>query len=327
MKSFVFLLSFLHRSYFTMKYHRTGSVWSKEEEDRLRSEVERGFSIQSICRSHFRSKGSIMDRMKKCNVPFRRAQSYEPIDIDVEEDLSVLEEPTLICIFDTETTGKDIPFASVSDSAKWSCIRLVQFAYELYQPDGTLVEKRCFLLRPEGFIIPPESISIHGITQELATKEGIDMKEFIDCLTALLPKVQTLVAHNLEYDTNVIQSELYRAQQFIVLDEWKRKETECTMLMGKRYIGRWAKLAVLAEQCDISIPKGLHQADVDTKLCATIYFYLRNKHMSNQKHSFRISMDDRSVFKLLGGKWDAGQKVWTMDEAEPYFRYAKQWFM
>jgi len=312
-----------------MKYYRTGSIWTKEEEDKLRVEIEQGCSIKHICKIHLRSKGSILDRMKKRNVPFRQAHTYEPMDIDDEplEQDPIEQEPVAICVFDTETTGKDIPFASVSDSAKWSCIRLIQFAYELYQPDGTLLEKQCFLIKPDGFTIPDDSISIHGITQEKALTEGISMKDFSDHLVVLLPKVQTFVAHNLEYDTNVIQSELYRSQQFIILDQWKRKETECTMLMGKRYLGRWTKLAVLAEQCDLSVPKDLHQADVDTELCARIYFYLRNKHMSNQKHTFRVSMEDRGVFKLLGGRWDSGQKVWTMDEAEPYFRYVKQCFI
>ena len=46
------------------------------------------------------------------------------------------------------------------------------------------------------------------------------------------------------------------------------------MIMGKRIVGKWSKLAVLAEHCSIAIPSGLHHADIDTHLCATIYFYL-----------------------------------------------------
>ena len=308
-----------------MKYSRTGHVWTTEEDLTLKFNVEKGFSMKAICQSHQRTKGSIIHRMKRNHINFHTVSSFEPPTMD-EENEEKQENTRLICVLDTETTGKDVPFAAITDSQKWSVVRLVQFAYELYTVEGELVEKKCVLIKPDGYTIPESSTLIHGIIQERAMNEGITMIEVCSMLEKVLPKVNTIVAHNLEFDTNVIQSELYRYHQFFLLDQWKQKENECTMLMGKRYLGKWTKLSVLAEHCGIQVPTGLHQADVDTHLCATIYFYLLKKHMSNKKNVFQVSMEDRNVFKLLGGRWDAGQKNWYMDEAEPYYRYTKKWF-
>lgn len=311
-----------------MRYHRTGKTWSSEEEQQLMDEIKEGFSIKALCISHARSRGSILDRMRKRNLIFRHVQPYLPVETEVMEEIpSTPVSQRYICVFDTETTGKDIPFAQVSETAKWDKLRMVQFAYELYTPEGDLIDSKCLIIKPDNYSIPDEAIAIHGITNERAQLEGVTIQTWCEELNRILPHIETLVAHNLEFDTNVIQSELYRAQQFFLVDQWKRKETDCTMLMGKRYMGRWTKLAVLAQECNLIVPSGLHQADVDTHLCAQIYFYLRNKHITNQRHLFRISMEDKQVFKLLGGRWDAGQKHWYMDEAEPYFRYVKQWFM
>ena len=232
-----------------------------------------------------------------------------------------------ILVFDTETTGKDVPFASVTDSKKWEKIRLVQFAYELYTENHEFIKKGCWTIHPDGFTIPKDAADIHGITTEKAVYDGVPIDVVFTWLEVHLPRVSTLVAHNMEYDNNVIQSEMFRYQRTELYTQWKKMDKECTMLMGKRYLGRHIKLSVLAEQCGIKVNyDALHEADVDTALCAEIYFFMLQRYISNQRKVFTISHEDKDVFKLLGGHWDAGQKVWTMDKAEPYYTYAIRWF-
>jgi len=233
-----------------------------------------------------------------------------------------------ILVFDTETTGKDVPFAPVTDSKKWEKIRLVQFAYELYTENHEFIKKGCWTIRPDGFMIPKDATDVHGITTELALEKGVPIEVVFTWLDVHLPRVATIVAHHMKYDDNVIQSELFRYQRTDLYTQWKHVNKDCTMLMGKRYLGRNIKLAVLAEQCGINVNVDeLHQADVDTAVCAEIYFFMLQRYISNQCTVFTISHKDRDVFKLLGGQWDAGQKVWTMDQAEPYYTYALKWFM
>ena len=302
-----------------MKYSRKGQRWTVEEDEKLAQHIKNGSTIIEMCASHLRPKNAILSRIKLNNLTIE--------NIEVEEEYSIKKEDEYICVIDTETTGKNVPFAHVSDSTKWESVRMVQFAYELYTKEGELVEKNCVIICPQHYTIPIDSISIHGITNEIAVRDGIKIYDWFLMLSTFLSRVSNIVAHNIEYDSNVILSELYRYKQFDLIQQWNKKEKECTMMMGKRYLGKWVKLAELATHCDILVPSGLHQADVDTNLCALIYFYLYKKHMSNRIHVFPISMDDKNIFKLLGGRWNSGQKVWYMDEAEPYFNYAVKWFM
>ena len=77
-------------------------------------------------------------------------------------------------IFDTETTGLPRSFkAPISDVDNWP--RVVQLAWQLHADDGSLVEHKDFLIKPDGFDIPYGSEQIHGISTELASKEGIDL--------------------------------------------------------------------------------------------------------------------------------------------------------
>lgn len=299
-----------------------GKKWTEEEDRQLHSEIDKHTTVGTIATQHGRTMSSIVARMRHLHL-------YPRAD---KEELGAIPEPnsfpdSLICVIDTETTGKDIPLFHVSNSEKWEVIRIVQFAYELYRMDGTLVEQKCMMIQPDGFTISDEVIAIHGISNERAAKEGLPIQSMFDALSDILSRTSILVAHNMEYDSNVILSEMYRYHQESLIAQWNMTEKDCTMLMGKRLVKRWAKLSALAEVCSIPVPSGLHQADVDTHLCAQVYFYLRNKHISNRKHIFSIVEEDRELFKLLGGRWDAVHKVWTMDEAEPFFRYAKKWLL
>ena len=295
-----------------------GKKWTEEEDRQLHVEIDNHTKVGTIATLHGRTMSSIVTRMRHLHL-YPRADKEDPTPIQYTCPNS------LICVLDTETTGKDIPLFHVSNSEKWEVIRLVQFAYELYRMDGTLVEKKCMMIQPDGFIISDEVIAIHGISNERARLEGLPIQSMFDALSEILSRTSVLVAHNMEYDSNVILSEMYRYHQDSLIAQWNMTEKECTMLMGKRLVKRWAKLSALAELCSITVPSGLHQADVDTHLCAQVYFYLRNKHISNKKHIFPIKEEDRELFKLLGGRWDVVYKVWTMDEAEPFFRYAKKW--
>ena len=68
-------------------------------------------------------------------------------------------------IFDTETTGLPRNYnAPISDTSNWP--RVVQLAWQLHEADGTLVEQKDFLIRPDGFNIPFQSEQIHGISTE-----------------------------------------------------------------------------------------------------------------------------------------------------------------
>ncbi len=86
-------------------------------------------------------------------------------------------------IFDTETTGLPKNFnAPISDTDNWP--RCIQIAWQLHDAMGNLVESQDYLIQPDGFNIPFDAEKIHGISTELAEKEGIPL----DKMLALLMK-------------------------------------------------------------------------------------------------------------------------------------------
>ena len=82
-------------------------------------------------------------------------------------------------IFDTETTGLPKRWdAPVSDSDNWP--RAIQIAWQLHDAMGNLIEQKDHLINPEGFNIPFEAESIHGISTELAAADGVSLDQVLE---------------------------------------------------------------------------------------------------------------------------------------------------
>ncbi len=112
-------------------------------------------------------------------------------------------------IFDTETTGLPKRYnAPVSDSDNWP--RCIQIAWQLHDAMGNLIEHQDYLVQPEGFNIPFDAEKIHGISTELATAEGISLKEVIEKFKTALSKTKFLVGQNVGFDLNIMGAEFFR---------------------------------------------------------------------------------------------------------------------
>jgi DNA polymerase III epsilon subunit-like protein len=109
-----------------------------------------------------------------------------------------------LLIFDTETTG--LPKSrqpSTTGPNIWP--HIVSISWVILESDTNKIEKeRSYIIKPLNWEIPEESVRIHGINQEKAIKHGEDLAkvlgEFLgECFDAL-------VAHNLEFDFNVLHN-------------------------------------------------------------------------------------------------------------------------
>jgi DNA polymerase-3 subunit alpha len=176
-----------------------------------------------------------------------------------------------ILVFDTETTG--LPSkrgAAPSNLCAYDTARLVQIAWSVHDKDGTLLSKECHMIKPDGFVIT--NSSFHGVTTEKAEAEGIPFADMYELLKRDMCLVDTIVAHNLDFDKSILESELCRAKLANVL---KGKVGRCTMLMASKGGARWPKLIDLHKTLFGEAPKTvLHRADNDTEVCARIYFGL-----------------------------------------------------
>ncbi len=145
-------------------------------------------------------------------------------------------------IFDTETTGIPKDFrAPVSDSDNWP--RCVQIAWQLHDDLGRIVEHQDYLVRPDGFNIPFDAEKVHGISTELAEKEGIPLTEVLSMFLETLKKAKFVVGHNVNFDRNILGAEMYRLGLGNPLDQKPILDTcsETTALICKIPGGRGGK--------------------------------------------------------------------------------------
>lgn len=181
-----------------------------------------------------------------------------------------------ILIFDTETTGK-ANFKAAPEAAFQP--RLVQLGAAIYDDVGKEMASVDLLVKPDGFEIPAEAASIHGITTEIATAHGIPLKTALGILRAMQNATALIAGHNSDYDA------------FIIAGERKRMGAEngemkclCTMkaatplckLPGP-YGFKWPKLTEAYQFAFGETFEGAHSALVDVRATARLFFWLKQQ--------------------------------------------------
>ena len=182
--------------------------------------------------------------------------------------------------FDTETTGLPRNWrAPVDDLSNWP--RLVQLAYLLYDNSGNLVSGSDHIIKPEDFTIPVSASSIHGITHEKACREGTPLSAVLTEFFSYLNKSETLVAHNMGFDENIIGAEFLRQNMPNVIPD---KNRICTMLKSThfcklegQYGYKWPKLSELHHILFQSGFAEAHNASVDIQATAKCFWELRKR--------------------------------------------------
>ena len=209
-----------------------------------------------------------------------------------------------IVIFDTETTGLPKNRQSlVTNTEEWP--HIVQFSYIIYNLDTNNLEKVSdFIIKLENEIdIPEESSKIHGITKEISNEKGVSIKEVIDRFIVDLSDCELLIAHNLEFDMNVLIVELIRMNKYAELLEdnvsidfnntayekiinikkyctMKETEKKCNIKAvsqtGKEYT-KYPTLGELHYCLFKSYPKNLHNSLNDILICLRCFYMLQKK--------------------------------------------------
>ncbi|PJB11884.1 MAG: DNA polymerase III subunit alpha [Flavobacteriales bacterium CG_4_9_14_3_um_filter_40_17] len=186
-------------------------------------------------------------------------------------------------IFDTETTGLpkryDVP---VSETDNWP--RCVQLAWQLHENDGQLVEHKEYLIKPDGFIIPFDAETVHGISTELAESEGVPIAMVLKEFQTALIKSDFLVGQNLMFDVNILGAEFYRLgientlDKKQILDTCTEVTAELLKLSGGR--GGKFKLPTLSELHQFLFDEKIedaHNASADVEATARCFFELKKR--------------------------------------------------
>ncbi len=180
--------------------------------------------------------------------------------------------------FDTETTGLPRNWkAPVTDLDNWP--RLVQLAYLLYDNDGNKITGGDYIIRPEGFTIPPGASKVHGITTERAISEGHPVREVLQEFSELMEESTHLVAHNFSFDEKIIGAEFLRNG---ISNGVYSKRKICTMqstidfcALPGRYGYKWPKLSELHYKLFGTHFEEAHNAACDITATARCFWKLR----------------------------------------------------
>jgi DNA polymerase III epsilon subunit-like protein len=105
-----------------------------------------------------------------------------------------------VLYFDTETTGLPKTRESATKGPdNWP--HLVSIAWIL--DDGIKKTQNYYVVKPK-WVIPADSTAIHGITQEYADTNGMELSEVMDKFIS--ENADVLVAHNSNFDFNVLMN-------------------------------------------------------------------------------------------------------------------------
>lgn len=184
--------------------------------------------------------------------------------------------------FDTETTGLPKNWnAPASDTRNWP--RMVQLAYGLYEADGKQLERRNFIIKPEGFTIPFHVVDIHGISTERAMVEGSDLTEVLADFQSLMERTKYLVAHNIAFDEKILGAEYYRKTgknplkpigKFCTMKDPKIINY-CKILPKKYGNYKWPTLGQLHYKLFDTSFENAHDASADIEATAQCFWELR----------------------------------------------------
>jgi DNA polymerase III epsilon subunit-like protein len=188
-------------------------------------------------------------------------------------------------VFDTETTGlpqftKYRGYFDPKDVKFYDRSRILSISWILID-DKTLEESepQTYYIKPDNFTISPESILIHGITEEIANERGVPISIVFDAMKRVMPDVTHIIAHNISFDVNVLASECYRYGQNALATQLRHKQRYCTMAEGKKIL-RLTKNPKLGELFHTLFGKHIenaHDAKYDTMNCSQCFLALARK--------------------------------------------------
>jgi DNA polymerase III epsilon subunit-like protein len=198
-----------------------------------------------------------------------------------------------VLIFDTETTGLQPKNTPINHVDKWP--HIVQLSWAIYNEETKQIEEEMDNIISLGthISISAESTAIHGITSELSRAKGVPIEVALFDFKHAANRCRKMVAHNLEFDKNMILVELHRNRMFHTVFP---PVEYCTMKQGTpicKLVKVWKdgtisfkypKLIELYHALfgeDTPSPIGLHNAKVDVDVCLKCYVRMTEMSAAN----------------------------------------------
>lgn len=188
-----------------------------------------------------------------------------------------------ILFFDTETTG----FTREGQSPMHpSQPYVVQLACQLTDDAGAILGGFSFIVKQHA-PIPPQAAAVHGISDEIAAKFGVEPGFAMRAFEHMLARADLVVAHNIKFDKLVIEAAMSRNMgQLWVLGKplcctmeaampiCNLPPTERMMAAGRRG-PKQPKLEEAVRHFFNEPLDGAHDAMVDVIACRRVFFALK----------------------------------------------------
>ncbi len=198
-----------------------------------------------------------------------------------------------LLFYDTETTGIPDWRHPMTDPCQPHLVQLA--ACVVNATSRQIVAALNVLIRPEGWIIPPDAIRIHGITNERVMVEGIRLREALAAFQSFWewPCQKTRIAHNAKFDAAIIEIALRRdGRPLADIYKWNTGSQHCTMRLASSIMklpgakeGSY-KLPKLSEAFEFFTgrkPDRTHDAMADVETCITCYFEILDYYANQEK--------------------------------------------
>ena len=189
-------------------------------------------------------------------------------------------------IFDTETSGLPVTprygeYYDYWDLECYNCSRIVQISYIVSDDDYNIIEDSNTIIKRDRFNI--DNSRFHGITNEISDTEGIEFVEFSKTLYTSLKRCNRIVAHNIDFDINVLRSELYRYNLHYIIELIDTMRFICTMKVTKRMVNATFKNSITIKDPNLK----------------ELYFYATGERMENHHNSYYDTLNLFTIIKKL----------------------------
>ena len=179
----------------------------------------------------------------------------------------------MIILLDFETTGLTLhPRADLKKQPK-----AIEFGGLLLDADGKWVEEASIMINP-GEPITEEITKITGITND-DLKDAPTFAEVLPQIERMFRQARMVVAHNLNFDKQILMGELARLGR-VELFPWPKQEM-CTVQLYREDYGRNPRLIELYERVMGKPLAQTHRALDDVKAMAEVF-------LAEELHTFLL---------------------------------------
>jgi DNA polymerase-3 subunit epsilon len=156
-----------------------------------------------------------------------------------------------------------------------------------------------FLIKPQGWHVEKKASEITGITDALAEEYGTHFITACEMFLDMIGNSQIVVAHNIAFDMTVMRRTIFVYSDMMGIDykdPFDGKTLICTMLASLNIVKaipkrngqwKWPKLSEAIRFFYNETLDGAHDALVDVRACARVYYELLDMGVFTEEYRFQ----------------------------------------